>query len=85
MSVKTHTFRGRRYYISREKIDGYCEIPGEPADEIWINPGLNPKDTLETEIHEALHALMRTRSDRLVTPMGRDLARFLWRLGYRKT
>jgi hypothetical protein len=80
--VKTATFNGRRYRIIVAELDGNCDTD----DHYWliIERDLNKKVGLETAIHEALHACSWKTSEEKVESTARDIARFLWRLGYRK-
>ena len=94
--VKYHTFRLGKYKIIFEKrIDGYTVYPDEVINgkgvvydwessekEIWITEtkGLSQ---LDTTIHEAMHA--ETIPEELIhTGSATRIAKFLWRLGYRK-
>lgn len=85
--VKTHTFFGRRYNIDREKFDGLCEHPENNSQShrlIYVSPDLEPDAELETFVHESLHACFPRMTEKNVTQAGADIARLLWRLGYRK-
>ena len=83
--VKTHTFKLGKYDILQEKVDGWCDDPREEGLEMCIPEG-NDLFTLWTTLHEALHAedipkpLLDGERD-----ISKEVARFLWRLGYRKT
>lgn len=51
---------------------------------VLIDTRLVGRSRLETEIHEAIHASMGpTISEEAVEHTARDIARLLWRLGYR--
>lgn len=80
--VKTATLGGRRYKIIVDDLDGNCDTD----DHYWliIERDLNTKVGLETVIHESLHACNWHAKEELVEETARDIARFLWRLGYRK-
>ena len=79
-AIKTATFRGKRFRVSADRrLDGVVA-----HEEIMINANLEPYDYLETAIHEGLHAALDDHSETVVAPAARDIARFLWRLGYRK-
>ena len=84
MSVKTHTFNGRKYFIIIDNLDGMCNTYN-PERELVILADLDTRAGLETVCHEALHALKWTASEESVTTTAHDLARFIWRLGYRKS
>lgn len=64
--------------------DGECDPPETTGKEIRIQQPLDEKNQLETVIHEALHASDWHRSEEWVEEVARDLARILWRLGYRR-
>lgn len=85
--MKTHTFRNRKYKVEIvQSIDGLCDTfedeEGLPTIMIINNEGLRG---LNSAIHEALHAsgipTEHIHKDNEVW----DVARFLWRLGWRKT
>lgn len=88
--VRTHTFNGRKYKIEFcDRIDGVTDIPGEPETfEMLILAGSDLK-ALHAALHEGceasdmcdecLHGYDRDDG----YPRTWDLARFLWRLGYR--
>ncbi len=80
--IKTHTFVGTKYHIIVGELDGNCDTDNN----YWliIERDLEKRIGLETAIHEALHACSWSTSEDKVTNTARDIARFLWRLGYRK-
>jgi hypothetical protein len=82
--VKTHTFRKLRYRVVLEKIEGYAEVPGYSPREIYIDPTLKPMRFLEVAIHEAMHAEDPEESEATVDRRAQSMARWLWRLGYRR-
>ena len=83
--VRTHTFRGVRYEIIRgQDVDGFVHIEGEP-EPLFLQSGLSPPRHMETCIHEALHAIEPRMTEGRVNGISSDLARWLWRLGYRLT
>jgi len=87
MKVKTHKFSSGVFQIVRERIDGLCDMPecNHPTHRgISVNPDLEGKDELETWVHESLHAEFPQMSEAKVTAAGANIARLLWRLGYRK-
>ena len=79
---KTATFAGRQYHLLFGELDGNCDTD----DKYWLVVGrdLSKRVGLETAIHEALHACRWTAREKTVDQDARDLARFLWSLGYRK-
>ena len=83
--MKTATFRGVRYKLVLEKVDGYVELPGEDLPrELYLDPHQAPSKFLWSAVHEALHAALKTSDERVIEPAARDIAWFLWRLGYRR-
>lgn len=78
---KTHTFDGRKYHLIFDDLDGNCDTDTK----LWliVERDLSKRIGLETTIHEALHASVWSKSERVVTQTARDIARLLWNLGYR--
>lgn len=64
-----------------DNLDGNCDTDSK----YWliIERDLTKKVGLETAIHEALHACSWHTSEEKVTRTARDIARFLWNIGYR--
>uniref|UniRef100_A0A6M3KPZ8 Uncharacterized protein n=1 Tax=viral metagenome TaxID=1070528 RepID=A0A6M3KPZ8_9ZZZZ len=84
--MKTHRFNGKQYrIILADDLDGFCET-SEAVGYCWltVNRSLSKRIGLETVIHEALHACDPSASEKKVKTIAADIARFLWRLGYRK-
>lgn len=81
--MKTCTFNNIKYHLILDKLDGNCDTDTK----FWIIVGrdLNKRVGLETAIHEALHACSWQTSEEKVTKTAKDIARFLWGLGYRRT
>jgi len=79
---KTHTFDDKKYHIIIDNLDGNCDTDNK----LWliINRDLSKKIGLETAIHEALHACSWKTNEDKVTKTAKDIARFLWNLGYRR-
>lgn len=82
MKLKTHTFNGKKYHIIIGNLDGNCDTDNRHW--LIIERNLNKKVGLETAIHEALHACSWKSNEEQVDVTARDIARFLWRLGYRR-
>lgn len=82
MTVKTATFNKTLYHVILDDLDGNADTDTK----FWliIERDLNKKIGLETAIHEALHACNWHASEELVEMTARDIARFLWRLGFRR-
>lgn len=96
--IKMHSFCGKRYsikHVSKKSLQtkqekehgmicrGLCNSPNKKKKAIKIDKTLYGKEQLEVYIHEAIHASDFELSEKLVRKMGRDIASFLWRLGYR--
>ena len=87
--VKTHTFRGKRWYI--EPVDnlpagdlGGCEygIPGLCHPTLAIPSEGGEEIDLDVIIHESLHACTEL-DEEAITETATCIARLLWRLGWR--
>ena len=78
---KTNTFDGLQYSIMVGELDGNCDTDSK----YWIilERDLKQRIGLETAIHEALHACSWSTKEEKVTQTARDIARFLWNLGFR--
>ena len=83
--MKTHSFGGRRFRISCDKIYGYTDdLAAKTENEIYIDGSLaGTKQHLEVALHEARHAIDPGATEEKVTRESQEQARFLWRLGYR--
>jgi len=84
--IRTHTFGGRRYVVEAEHtIQGWCDLPEErDTHTIYVDPALPPSRHIEVCIHEALHALREGWTEDQVDSLSVPLARWLWRMGYRR-
>jgi hypothetical protein len=78
--------RGRYWKIVRGKLDsqldGLCDASNRT---ITVRPSLCGERELEVMIHEMLHACHWDLGDEAITETSEDLARVLFRLGYRKS
>lgn len=63
---------------------GDCDSPDERNKQIRIAEDLTGEVKMETVIHELLHAGDWGRSEEYVEQHAKDIARVLWRLGYRE-
>ena len=79
---------GFRFVPAPDKDDkecrGYCESPDKKNKEIVIKEDLPPKEELDTTLHELLHAADWSKDEEWVDQVGTDIAKILWRLGWRK-
>ena len=88
--VKTHRFRGHRWWIEDDQSlpsgqFGECVygIPGITHPTLRIPVDGDGQHDLDTCIHEALHACTEM-DEKSVTETATDIARLLWRLNWRK-
>ena len=84
---KSHTFRGRRYTfgsIRRRGELGGCEGPFVREKRMDIPLEGDSLLDLSTVIHEGVHACLWDLDEEAVTESANDIARLLWRLGWRK-
>ena len=87
MKVKTHTFRLGKYHIDIDKCEGFCDVPDQYTRLHMIILKDNGIKGLASALHEAMHA--EGIPDKYIHDKDgysdtERLARFLWRLGYRK-
>ena len=89
--VRTHSFGLGTYRIRlARRIDGICEIPGEDIGrlpELTILSG-NSIQALNSALHEGLHAMGvpdASLHDKDGFERTEAVAKFLWRLGWRRT
>ena len=84
--MKTAKINGVVHDVLIEKLDGYCFKSGwqssKPTMVVPIEPD-NTKKFMEAIIHEFTHCHKRYMSEEEVTQYADDLARMLWRLGFR--
>lgn len=82
--IRTHTFRGVKYGVDlhQKPYKGLCIAP-ETTAEITIMRPLATRMGLNVAIHEAVHALCPEVKECDVNDLANELARWLWRLGYR--
>jgi len=78
---KTHTFDDKKYHLMFGELDGNCDTDTK----LWliVEQDLRKRVGLETAIHEGLHACSWSTGEDKVTQTARDIARFLWNLGFR--
>lgn len=86
--VRTHKFNGVNYDIKiydpkKERIDGLCDSPKGNGSVLRVFADMDTRKGLETCIHEALHACFWAKTEDKVGQTAKDVARLLWRLGYR--
>ena len=85
--IKSHTFIGKRWWfdeLPKGQASGMCESP-EATHRIMDIPleGKTLNDCA-TVIHESLHACYWWMDEEFIDQAADDIARLLWRLGWRK-
>lgn len=84
------TILGKRWNLSfvrksrKRGWAGICSPPDQPNRSITIESGHSPLRELELVIHESIHATCFPLDEEFVTESAADIARILWRLGWRK-
>ena len=85
--IRSHIFRGKRWLIRWRKLpgaqEGECESPASQGKMIKVDPRTTKLRLLDTLIHEGLHACMWDLDEEAVHESASDIAKLLWRLGYR--
>jgi len=74
----------RLAYYRLKKDWGKCDPPFVKNKKIIINPDTKGEKLLETYIHEMLHGCFWDMDEEAIYESSRDIARALWRLGYRR-
>lgn len=83
--VKSHTFNGRKVHLTVDRhVQGYVIFIEGKEKEMYVDPHLKGLAHLDTAIHEAIHACFPLETEKVVDRSATDIARFLWRLGYRR-
>jgi hypothetical protein len=82
------TIRGKRWNLVFEKVAGknigFCEHPDKKNKRIVIHDKLCEKETLRVIAHEIMHAAYWDLDEEAIDTATTDLARILWKLGYRR-
>lgn len=82
------TVRGKRWLLTfmplKGDADGTCDPPMSKGKRIRVNSSLKGERRLEVTIHELLHAAHWDISEEAIEGAARDIARVLWRVGYRE-
>ena len=85
--IHSHVINGNRYRVLKngrhKEVDGTCDAPWVSAKCIKLHYKLEAERRLDVVIHEALHAGLWCVGEEAVAEGASDIARFLWRLGYR--
>lgn len=83
--IRSHAFRGVKYLVCIEHIHGYADIPGREPPAIYLDDYDPPYSFLETAVHEAMHCEDHKITERVIDRRAKSMARWLWRLGYRRS
>ena len=87
--VKTATFRLGKYHIDQigEPLEGMCDVPNGHNRLRMMIPDGQDLPSLSTIIHEAMHAegIPDRYLDGEFADASQRIAKFLWRLGWRRT
>jgi len=82
------TVRGKRWEMVFEKVTGdavgFCEHPDKKNKRIVIHHKLSGPETLRVITHEIMHAAYWDLDEEAIDTATTDLARILWKLGYRR-
>lgn len=84
------TILGKRYRFTftrrlARRTAGECDHPeAPPPRRIRVSPDLDEEEKLTIIIHEILHAADWSKEEWWVEQAATDIARILWRLGYRR-
>lgn len=84
MTVNILGRRWRLRFCRLEKNYGDCDPPGQPNKEIRISSRIGGQHELEILLHEMLHAAGWHIDEEFVGRSAADMARVLYRLGYRR-
>ena len=81
------TIRGKRWNLQFRKLRdgslGKCDSPEATNKKIVVNPNQSGVDVLGTLIHEMMHAAHWDLDEEAIDTTSVDIARVLWKLGYR--
>ena len=83
MRIRILNKRWRLRFAPNLANRGDCPGPAAKHKEIRVLSGLRGEERLEVLIHEMLHAAGWHIDEAFVEQFARDVARALWRLGYR--
>jgi len=74
-----------RYKQNGEQMWGACSQPTDKNKAIWIDKRLKGEHELEILLHEMMHACDWQKDEEFIGRSAKDIARALWRIGFRKT
>lgn len=70
-------------YHAKDGTQGQCDSPTKVGKTIRVDPRLEGVERLEVDIHELWHACHWEHDEEHVERVARDIARALYRIGYR--
>jgi hypothetical protein len=80
---RLRTVKPRQMRFHNDKPFGECDSPSDANKEIRILYTLRGVQLLEVIIHELLHAALWDIDEEAISEAARDIARILWKLGFR--
>ncbi len=86
-AVRTVTVRGHKWGVAKlnkGRALGLCEGPHIPGKEMDFPVHGGTRKDLDTIVHELLHAAMWDAAEECVYETAQDIAKVLWRCGWRK-
>lgn len=85
MSTVRASIHGKMYTIDLEPFHALCDDPKRNAPRIHLANGLhNTQKSLSYLIHEVLHACQWSATEEKVDQTARDIAKILWKTGWRR-
>lgn len=84
MKIKLANHRYDLEFRKLKKIDGSCSNPELPKRKILIDKTLKDRRLLAVLLHEFMHGLLFMLDEETVENGSTDMAKILWKLGYRK-
>lgn len=75
---------GRHRTDDGGRVDGWCDDPSRPRKSILIDSRLSGQRELDVLLHEMMHACDWAKDEEFITRQATDIAKVLWKLGYRR-
>jgi hypothetical protein len=85
MQVTLCKKRWKLRYTTLHLNRGECDAPHVKNKEIRIDKRLSGQEELEVLLHEAMHGCDWRADEEHVARSSEDIARMLWKLGYRRS
>lgn len=87
-TVRSFVIRGLRWGFKRQPLSiddwGYCTDRNSKGRHIAVDERAKGRMELDVIIHEMLHACYPDLNEQAINEAATDIAKALWRLGYRK-